>query len=286
MIVTIKKNKTFIITFYALALCSLIVASFADLQIDIALNNPNNIIANWFWRTGEMPGALVCPLAGWIIFSYGEKTLNKLIGLAIELGGSIYLGCYIADYFFIKDSFQTVFGAVFGIGIGVCLLFAGRFVNLPKNLKKPLVTIAVAGIVCMFLKTAVTEITKILWGRERMRMLIAEGSYDNFTQWYQPQGITDSNEYKSFPSGHTSGAAMSYLAMLFSYAGGKFERYNKLYFAIPFVYTSIVAFTRLVMGAHFLSDVTVGGIIGFTTVVIAMAVIDKLDSKKNHSCLG
>ena len=101
MIVTIKKNKTFIITFYALSLCSLIVASFADLQIDIALNNPNNIIANWFWRTGEMPGALVCPLAGWIIFSYGEKTLNKLIGLAIELGGSVYLGCYIADYFFI-----------------------------------------------------------------------------------------------------------------------------------------------------------------------------------------
>lgn len=44
---------------------------------------------------------------------------------------------------------------------------------------------------------------------------------------------------------------------------------------MPFIYTCVVAVTRLVMGAHYLSDVAMGGAVGLLTVIIAIAVLDK-----------
>ncbi|MDE6659026.1 MAG: phosphatase PAP2 family protein, partial [Eubacterium sp.] len=58
----------------------------------------------------------------------------------------------------------------------------------------------------------------------------------------------------------------------------KFKDKNQFCFWLACVYTSIVAFTRLVMGAHYLSDVTVGGIVSFSVVLIAMAVLQKKDN--------
>ena len=68
---------------------------------------------------------------------------------------------------------------------------------------------------------------------------------------------------------------MSYLFMLFPFVFDRYKNKKQLCFWLPCVYTSIVAFTRLVMGAHYLSDVTVGGIVSFSVVLIAMKVLDK-----------
>ena len=51
--------------------------------------------------------------------------------------------------------------------------------------------------------------------------------------------------------------------------------HRQLCFYLPFFYTCVVAVTRLIMGAHYLSDVAMGGAVGMLTVVIAMAVLDK-----------
>lgn len=155
----------------------------------------------------------------------------------------------------------------------------GKYIVVPEKAKKPLVVLAIIGMIVMLAKTGATEISKIFWGRERFRMLLEENNFDNFTPWYKPQGTTSNNEFKSFPSGHTSGAGISYLAMFLPLVSDKLKNKTKLYFIAPFVYTSVVAFTRLVMGAHFLSDVTVGGMIAFTCVVIAMAIVDKKSDK-------
>lgn len=271
----IKQYKGCIIFFYVAAILSLIVGTFQDLNIDKALNNPDNPVALWFYATGEIPSRLTLMLAGLVVFYLASKTIVRIIGLAVEIGGGIFTGVHLADYLFAEDGNEIIFGAVFGIGIAVCALIIGKYITIPDKMKKPLVVIAFAGIAVFALETGITEGVKIVWGRERMRMLLQEGSFDNFTPWYKPQGITSSNEYKSFPSGHTSGAAVSYLAMLLPFASDKARDKKVLCFALPFVYTSIVAFTRMMMGAHFLTDVTCGAIITFTVMVCAMAVIDK-----------
>lgn len=48
---------------------------------------------------------------------------------------------------------------------------------------------------------------------------------------------------------------------------------------IAFGFTSLVAFTRLVMGAHYLSDVTVGGTISFSCTLLGIAVYEKIRGK-------
>ena len=124
----------------------------------------------------------------------------------------------------------------------------------------------------MFVQITAVEGMKYLWGRVRFRDLLAAGSYDAFTPWYKINGI---NGNKSFPSGHTAGAGMSYLMMAFPYLSKKWKNKKTLCFVIPLVYTSVVAFTRLVMGAHYLSDVAMGGIVSFTVVIIAFTLYEK-----------
>ena len=244
----IKAYKKNIIGFYVIAAIALGFAAFFDLKIDILLNNPDNPVCIWFYNTGEIPCRFIMPFAG--------------------------TGTYIAKHFFVEEN-QLAFGIVYGIGFGVMLLLFGRLVPVPEKLKKPLFVLAVAGIAVMVVQLSCIEGMKYLWGRVRFRDLLADGSYEAFTPWYIINGI---NGNKSFPSGHTAGAGMSYLLMLFPFVFNKFKDRKQFCFWIPCVYTSIVAFTRLVMGAHYLSDVTVGGIVSFSVVLLAMAILQKNDN--------
>lgn len=267
----IKRYKNEIIIFYALAATALIVAAFCDLQLDKLLNNTENIIAIWFKNTGEIPGRLICPLAGTVLFYTYKNKLQQLAGVIIALGGSAYFGYYIGKYFFL-DEHRMLFSIIYGLGFGITCLIIGKFIAIPDKYRDKLRQIAILSIIIMFVQITVIEGMKYLWGRVRFRDLLASGSYDAFTPWYQINGI---NGNKSFPSGHTAGAGMSYLMMTFPYLSKKWERRKTLCFVIPLVYTSVVAFTRLVMGAHYLSDVAMGGIVSFTIVIIAFSLYEK-----------
>ena len=56
----------------------------------------------------------------------------------------------------------------------------------------------------------------------------------------------------------------------------KWRKRAYLCFAAAFLYTSTVAATRLIMGAHYLSDVAVGGTVIFTCVLVSLALYRKL----------
>ncbi|MBQ9229230.1 MAG: phosphatase PAP2 family protein [Eubacterium sp.] len=267
----LKKYRPFIICFYVLAAGALAAASFVDLKLDIQLNDPTDIFARWFEATGEMPSRLLTTVAGVLLFYLCEKPVMRLFGLLANFGGAAYLGYHLHRYFF-RDDLPLAVGIVFGLGIGAIALYIGQYFHVPEQLKNPLIILSVAGIAVLFAQLATIEVTKYLWGRVRFRDLLKQGSYDAFTAWYHPNGL---NGNKSFPSGHTAGAAMSYLMLLLPYISKKWEKHRVWCFVLPLVFTSVVAYTRLVMGAHYLSDVTVGGVIGFTAVLIAIKIIDK-----------
>lgn len=267
----LKKYRSFIFFFYAVAAAALLIASFIDLKLDIFLNNPDNPFAIWFANTGEIPSRLVFVAAGGVIFFAADNKLLKLIGLCSEMCGAAYLGYYIAYYNF-RDGYMIPFGIIFGIGTGLTFLYLGSLIKIPEELKKTLVIISIAGFAVNFVQLELIETIKMFWGRVRFRDMITEPDYASFTAWFRPNGI---NGHKSFPSGHTASASMSYLMMLLPFTTKRWKNNELICFIIPFIYTSAVAFTRLVMGAHFLSDVTVGGTIGFSSVIIAIIILDK-----------
>ena len=267
----LKKYKTDIIIFYVAALAALLAALFWDLELDKILNNPKDIFSIWFQNTGEIPSRLICPIAGTVLFYTYKTKLEQAAGLIICLGGSAYFGYYIGKYFFIEEN-RMLFSIIYGLGFGIVCLILGQLINVPDKYRELIRKTAILGIIVMFLQLAVVEGLKYLWGRVRFRDLIAAGSYDAFTPWYKINGI---NGNKSFPSGHTAGAGMSYLIMLLPYISDKWKNRTQICFWTAFIYTSVVAFTRLVMGAHYLSDVTAGGIISFTIVIVSIKMFEK-----------
>ena len=75
-------------------------------------------------------------------------------------------------------------------------------------------------------------------------------NYENFTPWFQPRGITGNY---SFPSGHTAMGWML-LPILFLIADTKTWK-NKLVFGSVLLWGVIVGLSRIVIGAHYASDV-------------------------------
>ncbi len=271
----IKKYKNYIILFYILYDAAMCAAAFLDLKLDIFLNNPTNPVAIWFCNMGEIPAKILCPLAGTLLYYTSEVKWQKIGSAIISLGGSAYLGIHIAQYFFEGD-YKWAFGVVFGLYFGVFLMLIGKLCVIPEEYVQGLRVLAVAGVIVLLAQSGTIEFMKYLWGRVRFRDLLAAGSYDAFTNWWNINGLTMN---KSFPSGHTASAGMSYLAMLLPFVFDKAKERRLLCFALPLIYTSTVGFTRLVMGAHYLSDISTGGMVSFSIVLIAIAILDKNSEK-------
>ena len=108
--------------------------------------------------------------------------------------------------------------------------------------------------------------TKSIFHRPRYRDLVAPGITRFYNWWevckeYKTLDV-DPEFFKSFPSGHTCGTACS--IMVFSWFPLFFKNTKKhqvMLFYIALAYTLIVAFSRMTLGAHFLSDIAMGGIL-------------------------
>ena len=270
-----------IILFYSLAVISLIVSAFFDLNIDIALNNTSNFVANWFAQTGEMPASVFSFIALAFIAKCAYNKYLKAAGAVLCLGAGGYFGKWFASRLFADNDFQTGFGIIFGIGTAAVAIFVLHFIVIPEKLRKPIVLMSIVGLCALGIQTGLINLMKMLWGRVRFRDL--DGQYSQFTAWYHPNG---SNGNHSFPSGHTGSAGMSYAIMFLPLISKKCREKRFLCFILAFAFTTTVALTRLIMGAHYLSDVTVGGTIVFTCVIVGIAIYEKLAARFGYELLS
>ncbi len=268
---SLKNYRTEIILFYVLAAAAMAVAAVYDLKIDIALNNPKSFVANWFADTGEMPGYLLLLAAGGVLATHLKNRWLKALFYIGTLGAGVYLGDYVARRLFADTALRTGYGVLYGLGTAVLLLLALRLIPVPERLVKPLVLLALIGICGYGVSSGIINLMKMLWGRVRFRDLTED--YEAFTAWYTVNGNTGAH---SFPSGHTGSAGVSYFLMVLPFLSEKWQKRGHLCFGAAFTYTTLVAATRLVMGAHYLSDVAVGGTVVFTCVLISLAVYRKL----------
>ena len=268
---SLKSCRTEIILFYVLAAAALGVAAGYDLKIDIALNNTSSFVANWFADTGEMPGYLLLLSAGGVLARCLRNKWLKAFFAFGTLGAGVYLGDYVSRRLFADTAFRTGYGILYGLGTALLLLLALRLITIPERLVKPLVLIAVIGICSYGVSSGIINLMKALWGRVRFRDL-TEG-YEAFTAWYVINGNTGAH---SFPSGHTGSAGVTYFLLFLPFVSEKWQKRASLCFGAAFTYTTLVAATRLIMGAHYLSDVTVGGTIVFTCVLLSLTIYKKL----------
>jgi membrane-associated phospholipid phosphatase len=99
------------------------------------------------------------------------------------------------------------------------------------------------------------QITKTLWGRVRFRDLDALQA--NFTPWYLPQGITG---HRSFPSGHAAMGWMLLPLLLLALDRGRGVQVATGVLVVT--WGVLVAVSRVVVGAHYASDVLFSSAVG------------------------
>lgn len=156
-----------------------------------------------------------------------------------------------------------------------------------ENLKK-LFWVGVSIFFIAVLAQGSVEILKRIANRPRFRAMnlygdATEYGFARFARWYQttpkmPKAdriaiYGTSDACKSFPSGHTCAAGASFGLILIANALAiKDKKKRFLLYFVPIAFTVIVGFSRLRVGAHFLSDITVGGYLSFTAAVIAREI--------------
>ncbi len=287
----------------------MIVAAFADLAINIALYNPTSLYGQFFDNLGELPTYLTAPVVGTILFhqtyTKGSKTkiLCKILSVIIVFAGFLlaikmwFWGNFVSD----EILYSWVYCSYFAALLTICCILGTSKVD--KELMSKLLIFAIFLLIVMALTTVIIQVLKYVWARQRFRTMTSENplneatllaygsNFEGFTPWYLPQTIfrldlrtdeymealktLDDDAFKSFPSGHTGAAAASFGLILLP---DMFEKLNTkklrwVFWAVPIAYTTLVGVSRIVMGAHYLSDIVVGGFIGFGIATLARYII-------------
>lgn len=263
------QTKTTIYFLFVLWLVLAFLFESSDLLLSNYFYNPSSSWAKFLEQFGEIPGLIVGLVAIYIYFtsnklsSNSKKILVYFFLMLISTAGVIYL-----NYLIISN----VFGVRFNSSSEVTILILGSslinfiaLIYIKRKLKFSAAHFLFSRIVLRMLTFGYLLTTlplKFLWGRIRFRDF--KGDYSNFTTWYLPNGI---NGNDSFPSGH---AAMAWLLIsLFILLAHKPIFQRTAIKSVIIGYISLVCFSRIVIGAHFASDVLFGSMFMISAFVVS-----------------
>lgn len=240
-----------------------IILGIYDLDISKQLVNQNSRWAKFLEDYGMIPGILVILSGIFIYYTFIKQQsgiwpyFQKVVFFLVSSGLIFYLfdillGQTVSDHLIIFLSISFAINIIILIvlhsKVEVQNLIAIRFA-------KVVVTVALFGyVICI-------QIVKYLWGRVRFREL--DFTFSQFTPWYLPQGI---NGFDSFPSGH---AAMGWilLPLLILLVNKKpWIKYSVLILIL--IWAVVLASSRVVIGAHYASDVLFGSFFIILTFLI------------------
>lgn len=282
-----KKNCLFVL---ALLCIALLVGSFYDYQISLFLYNPDSIVAILLAGYGQLP-AMLCASVGGLLFILSVDTHKKLKKYGIYLWAVLLhfyaiMGISIDPILYIKKmplSLSVCIAICIVIVVDILIYRLTRYTSITL-LKKA----AIVLVTTMFLEIIIINIIKLPWARPRMRLL-AEQSQAIYQPWwvigckskdyFMSLGVL-AEEFKSFPSGHAGNAACAMLLGILPYISIKLKGKENILFFMGVLITFVVAFSRIVMGAHFLSDVTFG--IGITVGIEILLTYFILNKEKSN----
>lgn len=250
-----------------LAFC-LLVGSFFDYQISSALFNSSSLFGRFVEAAGELPFELTASIAGVMLVrsarpdSKASKWLAALgvlinVGLfGYEIVGSLRVGGKL-----IAAQLVLTFALVI---VANLIVYRLTRTTEPDELTRwALMVLAVWVVQAIILNV----IVKPLWSRPRMRVIEVTQGLDfqpwwvigNPDKWAFIAAGVIKDGFKSFASGHTAHAAIG--LMLAGLPAATFKEKpsrRRVVFWVAAVVAALVAFGRIVIGAHFLSDVSCG----------------------------
>ena len=284
-----KKMRLPLIITLGLFIILLILGSFLDLKISNAIASSTNnfgLAISILAPTVGFGG--MCILGGgFIAFAIkGDyKTLYKvcfiILAIALYAGSIVFAG---GEYFGLNGFYKAL---PEWAGYLICALpllgfeCLGYFLfkdNQNKNLWIVFIILIIAGAIAL---GGFCTVFKSIFHRPRYRIL---SQYEiEFHSWWQrcknykelmANYNIDKENFKSFPSGHTTEIAMLLLPLIaLPLANKKYEKIQLPLFFVTFGLILLVGFSRILCGAHFLSDVSMGALLMVLFTLIANEII-------------
>ena len=206
------------------------------------------------------------------LFVLGLLALNIYVSYNIDIGfynffknfnqsvQSIYLKNFFIQITALGDSKWYFAASFIFMLVGFIIREKKYFQKYKKNINK-LLKQSLFLFLSLLITGIITQILKHIVGRPR----------PNYTTLDQSIGFdffNFSSNFHSFPSGHTS--TIFALAIVLSV----FLPKSKI---IMFIFAGIIAFSRVVVGAHFFTDIIGGVVIAFVGVKITKMLLNKFD---------
>ncbi len=269
-----KERKIVYACVLALVAALFVLGGLFDLSLSDAIYEPDNFMARVFESVGCFPPFVIIAATFTVLFfDLDERKsallLKKLVCVACVIGDYLVFG-FVASGTYLE---KLLFRALVGLGAAAVLtpLTFLALRNVGEDKRKSLLLVLIFGSIVSVISTLLScNVLKYIWGRPRYREMVKAGdtSFTAFTNWFHINGFSLHGNH-SFPSAHTSAASNLFVfcAVTEVFPYGK-SRERRIAF-IAALYTFIMAYSRVVIGAHFLSDVTAGFFIGFLTYAVA-----------------
>ena len=266
----------------------LVLGSFADYPISLAFHNEHNIFGILLGAYGQLP-VLFCLQIGALLLFLGRNKERKIVCVLQAIGGVVLFLLGMAANMFVPIEYMEHFSGgrmlsmIIGVGLSVVSFFLTYKLSRSAD-RATMIRVAAVILLTAVVEMVIINVIKIPWGRPRMR-LIAINPEVTFTPWWvagstvkdaimEKFGVI-SNEFKSFPSGHTADAAMAMLLPLLTLLQPKWKGKESLLFFIGAAWGVLVALSRIIMGAHFVSDTMVGFAIALLVAVVGVRLAFK-----------
>ena len=259
----------------------LVIFTFADLNISNAVYNPESKFGLLFEAIGEFPAAVIATFCtvSLMLTRNKEKSLKynlRTVGYIVILILFSLMAAMLPVKYFNGPKILTPVLMIFYIGTSY--IIAKKYSDTNKE---ELRRAAIVGVLTFVFVVIAFNSIKFLWGRERYRHMIEVGSFDGFSRWFIPQGFASGNEFMSFPSGHSANAAVMIWITLIPMFVTSLKDKKNWFIGFAALWIVLVPTSRIIVGAHFASDVTMG--VTITLVIFALLknkYIKNLDDEK------
>ncbi len=180
--------------------------------------------------------------------------------------------------------------AVIAIVIIYPLFFIG-YHFAKKSDDKLLTGRIMALIIVMAFSFAIMQVLKGVFNRPRYRTAVLGYEGIGFVPWYSPVTNTPeliqkfdlaADEFRSFPSGHSIlSVSAIYILPSLSWIFPKLKNKQIMMTVIGLVFCIIIIMSRMILGAHYLSDVSAGAIISTIISIVFFMIQMRISSKEN-----
>ena len=284
---TTNSEKKILTILLGVGVLSLLVATFFDKNVTNAVMDQNSIFGNIFQNYADQGAGIVLFAAFEIIaWTIWRRVQDDVLRYVMTIGALAF--AFNQMLAILQDMLSYTYSMLNNLSKGIPMGVANNtsaVKNYPEVLRwglavvltvvlsfffynwlqsksdadiRYLVTAALFGIAAVFIAQTTIGEMKSLWGRFRPYEMttVAGNTMSEFTPWYHLNGI---NGHNSFPSGHTMSGWL-FLFLVFFVPRGNISAQKKMtIFGIAM--GILTAMSRVRIGAHWLSDVTVSSII-------------------------